>query len=107
MSTSPKKTKTALKRKKFAAIRPKDGFLTVIIRQSDYLRLKISINNIIFSIFANETEMSTKEKLIDRLMSLPVDFTFDEVVRLFSLCGFEMSNKGHSSGSRVAFVRGD
>ena len=51
--------------------------------------------------------MSTKEKLIDRLMSLPVDFTFDEVVRLFSLCGFEMSNKGHSSGSRVAFVRGD
>ena len=51
--------------------------------------------------------MSTKEKLIERIKSLPMDFTFDEVVRLFCLCGFEMSNKGHSSGSRVAFVRGD
>ena len=65
------------------------------------------VNNIIFSIFANRTEMSTKEKLIERFVSLPRDFTFDEIVRLFVSFGFEQSNKGHSSGSRVAFVRGD
>lgn len=51
--------------------------------------------------------MSTKEKLLCRFRSLPNDFTFDEVVRLFSYYGFELSNKGGTSGSRVAFVKGD
>lgn len=51
--------------------------------------------------------MSSKEKLVKRFLSLPRDFTFDEVVRLFTLFGFVLSNKGHASGSRVAFVRND
>lgn len=52
-------------------------------------------------------EMSTKGKLKDRFCSLPNDFTFEELVRLFSVLGFELDNKGKSSGSRVAFTKGD
>lgn len=51
--------------------------------------------------------MSSKEKLLKRFLSLPRDFTFDEVVRLFAMFGFILSEKGHSSGSRVAFYRGE
>ena len=51
--------------------------------------------------------MSTKQKLIERFKTLPSDFTFDEVVRLFACYGFHISNKGGTSGSRVAFKRGE
>lgn len=51
--------------------------------------------------------MSTKEKLIERFRSLPNDFTFDELTRLFKLCGFEIDNKGKTSGSRVRFRNKD
>lgn len=57
----------------------------------------------IFSIFA----MSTKDKLIERFKSLPRDFTFDELVRVFSLLGFSINNKGNTSGSRVCFDKGE
>jgi hypothetical protein len=63
--------------------------------------------NIIFSIFATGNKMSSKEKLEKRFLSLPRDFTFDELVRLFAQYGYELSRKGRSSGSRVAFVRGN
>ena len=33
--------------------------------------------------------MSTKEKLIKRFMRQPKDFTWDELVRLFGIFGFE------------------
>lgn len=48
--------------------------------------------------------MGTKEKLIERFLKLPKDFTFDELTRLFSIFGFEISNKGATSGSRIEFV---
>ena len=48
--------------------------------------------------------MGTKEKLIDRLKSLPADFTFDEAVRLLNLFGYSKENKGKTSGSRVMFM---
>lgn len=51
--------------------------------------------------------MSTKGKLKERFKSLPSDFTFEEVVRLFASFGFELSNKGNTSGSRVAFCKND
>ena len=47
--------------------------------------------------------MSTKEKLIERFKKQPKDFTFDELVKLLTGFGFEMSNKGKTSGSRVRF----
>lgn len=51
--------------------------------------------------------MSTKDKLILRFLSLPKDFTYDEVVRLFAIFGFEEFSKGSTSGSRVQFYRND
>ncbi len=50
--------------------------------------------------------MGKKEKLIDRLKSIPNDFTFDEMQTLLAYLGFELSNKGKTSGSRVRFMRG-
>jgi hypothetical protein len=47
-----------------------------------------------------------KEKLIERLRSTPKDFTFDEAQNLLEILGFEMSNKGKTSGSRVKFKQG-
>lgn len=51
--------------------------------------------------------MGTKEKLIERLKGLPKDFTFDEAARLLNLFGYNMSNKGKTSGSRVSFSSPD
>ena len=47
--------------------------------------------------------MSTKEKLIERFKTLPKDFTFDELIKLLNGFGFEVNNKGKTSGSRVRF----
>ena len=49
-------------------------------------------------------EIGTKEKLVDRFKSLPNDFTFEELVRLFRLFGFEIGSKGKTSGSRMEFI---
>ena len=51
--------------------------------------------------------MGTKEKLVERLKHLPKDLTFDEAERLLSLYGYEKSNKGRTSGSRVLFYKAD
>ncbi len=51
--------------------------------------------------------MGTKEKLIERFKRQPKDFTFDELIRLFKICGFEISQKGKTSGSRVEFVNNE
>lgn len=48
--------------------------------------------------------MGTKEKLIERVKRQPKDFTFDELIRLFQVLGFDLSQKGKTSGSRVEFV---
>jgi hypothetical protein len=50
--------------------------------------------------------VGTKEKLIKRLKSKPNDFTFDEMRNALEALGFEMSNKGKTSGSRVKFLKG-
>lgn len=51
--------------------------------------------------------MGSKEKLIERFKRLPKDFTYDEVIRLFSIFGYVESNKGSTSGSRVEFISED
>ena len=59
-------------------------------------------------IFANQNNiMGTKEKLIQRFLSSPKDFTYEEVLRLFGIFGYSESNKGATSGSRVEFVSED
>ena len=47
--------------------------------------------------------LSKKEKLIDRLLSQPTDFTFNELTTLLGQFGYSISNSGKTSGSRVAF----
>lgn len=47
--------------------------------------------------------MSSKDKLIKRFRSLPSDFTFDELTRLLTILGYELSNKGKTSGSRIIY----
>ena len=47
--------------------------------------------------------MGTKEKLIERFLTMPSDFTFDEIRRLLGYYGYEQVNKGKTSGSRVLF----
>lgn len=51
--------------------------------------------------------MGTKEKLIERFKRQPNDFSWDELVRLFSIFGYEAGNKGRTSGSRVIFAKGE
>ncbi len=48
--------------------------------------------------------MTKKDKLLERFLSIPKDFTFDELSSLLQSMGFEIENKGKTSGSRVAFV---
>ena len=47
--------------------------------------------------------MSKKEKLIDRFLSMPSDFHYDEMVKLLGYFGFKEVKKGKTSGSRVKF----
>ncbi len=47
--------------------------------------------------------MGKKDKLIERLKSKPKDFTFAETESLLECLGYVRSDKGRTSGSRIAF----
>ncbi len=49
--------------------------------------------------------MSSKEKLITRLLTLPKEFTYDEMRTMLGYLGFEERSKGKTSGSRVEYVK--
>jgi HicA toxin of bacterial toxin-antitoxin, len=49
--------------------------------------------------------MTKIDKLIVRLISRPKDFTYAEAKTLLRSMGFEETNKGKTSGSRVKFQR--
>lgn len=51
--------------------------------------------------------MGTKEKLVERFLRLPNDFTFEELTRLLGNLGYEQCNKGKTSGSRLMFRKGN
>lgn len=48
--------------------------------------------------------MSKAEKLLQRFLSKPMDFTFEELERLLKGFGYEEARTGKTSGSRVAFL---
>jgi len=49
--------------------------------------------------------MSQLEKAINRIKTCPRDYTYDEAKALLLRLGFEESNKGKTSGSRVRLFR--
>ncbi|MEZ3549966.1 MAG: type II toxin-antitoxin system HicA family toxin [Muribaculaceae bacterium] len=51
--------------------------------------------------------MGTKDKLVERFKSQPCDFSWNELVRLFAVFGYEVGNKGKTSGSRIIFKKGE
>jgi hypothetical protein len=51
--------------------------------------------------------MGRKEKLLQRFMQLPKDFTFDETTTLLSHLGYKVHNKGKTSGSRIRYRNED
>ncbi len=48
--------------------------------------------------------MSKSEKLLQRFLSKPKDFTFEELRKLLESFGYEEAKTGKTSGSRVAFI---
>lgn len=48
--------------------------------------------------------MTKIDKLKERLLSCPKDFTWDELKKFLNSLGYEESNKGKTSGSRVCFI---
>jgi hypothetical protein len=49
--------------------------------------------------------MSAHEKLLERFLKLPKDFTWNELRRLIGRYGYCQNNKGKTSGSRVKFEK--
>jgi hypothetical protein len=47
--------------------------------------------------------MGTHEKLLERFLTFPKDFTWKELERLLRKYGYVQNNKGKTSGSRVEF----
>jgi hypothetical protein len=47
--------------------------------------------------------MSTRDKLLNRFLRQPRDFTFQELTRLLNSFGYIEEKKGKTSGSRVMF----
>ena len=48
--------------------------------------------------------MGQKEKLLKRLLTMPRDFEFEEMVSLLGHCGYKLYNNGKMSGSSVRFA---
>jgi hypothetical protein len=48
--------------------------------------------------------MSRQEKLISRLLSIPKDFTWDELCKVVAYYGYEELTGGKTGGSRRRFV---
>lgn len=51
--------------------------------------------------------MSKKDKAIERLLSTPKDYTYDEAKSLLQRLGYLEHTKGRTSGSRVAFYHAE
>jgi len=55
-------------------------------------------------LYLNGDVLSKRDKLTERLLSRPSDFTFDEAVTLLKSFGYSISRAGKTGGSRVAFT---
>jgi hypothetical protein len=71
------------------------------------LRLKIVAFFSDLDILYRGDILSRKDKLAERLLSRPTDFTFDELTSLLGCFGYVIAGAGKTGGSRVAFVNED
>jgi len=55
-------------------------------------------------LYSGGGDLSRRDKLIERLLSRPSDFTFDELVTLLRSFGYLIARAGKTGGSRVAFA---
>lgn len=51
--------------------------------------------------------VSRAAKLLQRFLRKPKDFSYDELARLLKAFGYVEAPRGHSGGSRVAFINRD
>jgi hypothetical protein len=51
--------------------------------------------------------MSSHQKLLERFLDLPKDFTWDELKRLLNKYQYYQYTKGKTSGSRIVFEKED
>jgi predicted RNA binding protein YcfA (HicA-like mRNA interferase family) len=51
--------------------------------------------------------MSKQEKLLERFLSIPADFTWDELKKVLAALGYLEMAKGKTAGSRKKFVHKD
>lgn len=49
-------------------------------------------------------KMTKREKLIERFLSKPKDFTWDELAKVLSGLGYQQVSAGKTGGSRVRFI---
>lgn len=50
--------------------------------------------------------MTKREKIIERLLTKPKDFTWSELVNALGSFGYEQISAGKTGGSRVRFIHG-
>ena len=72
--------------------------------KSNYKQLQFVLNYAI--LIQGGEDLSKKDKLLERLLSRPKDFTFEEVVTLLGHYGYYMTSGGKTGGSRVSFTDG-
>ena len=48
--------------------------------------------------------MTKIDKLIERFLSIPKDFTYTELVKMLNYFGYVETTKGKTSGSRMMFI---
>ena len=51
-----------------------------------------------------EDSLSRRKKIIDRFLSRPSDFTWQELVNLLTGFGYKLAKAGKTGGSRVKFM---
>jgi hypothetical protein len=51
--------------------------------------------------------MAKKDKLVQRFLSVPSDFTWDELLKVLSVYGFSLYKSGKTGGSSRTFANAD
>ncbi|MFA7239943.1 MAG: type II toxin-antitoxin system HicA family toxin [Sulfuricellaceae bacterium] len=67
------------------------------------LKPQLKIVAVIF-LLCKDIRMGKYEKLLDRLRSRPVDFTFDEMETVLTGFGYRRTDGGKTTGSAVRFI---